>query len=57
MQITAALKTIDDYDGDDDDDDDDEDGDNHTCDLSFFVRQRNFQNFKLYAEKCVNSRQ
>ena len=29
----------------------------HTCDLSFFVRQRNFQNFKLYAKKCVNSQQ
>ena len=26
----------------------------HTCNLSFFVRQHNFQKFKLYAEKCVN---
>ena len=25
----------------------------HTCDLSLFIRQPNFQNFKLYAEKCV----
>ena len=29
----------------------------HTCNLSFFVRQHNFQNFKLYAEKYVNSLQ
>ena len=25
----------------------------HTCNLSFFVRQRNFQNLKLYAKKCI----
>ena len=30
---------------------------NHTCNLSFFVHQQNFQNFKLYAKKCVNLRQ